>query len=315
MSSGLEQSAVHFIQTYGYVALFVLLALETAMILHFVPSEVIVTVAAATLATNMAQLILVILISTLGATTGSLMLYAFARYGGRRFLDRHPHFFGLNAKRRARLEAWFHRPAGESLVFFFRLLPFLRAAVSIPAGLVSLDARKFTLYSAAGSLVFNTALAYSAYAARMNPDVMAGIREAIAYATSRWPFFLALTFIGLFAVYMLYRRRAAYRQTPHLAVQHVLHISAISAVAAGVILVAFSLAAPHATYRAVTWIAVDAGQLAEQYHVSGLLFLFGIAFGAITLGLVVLTASPLLERGVDALFEYLRTRARKSGRG
>ena len=314
MPTGFEQSAVHFIHTYGYVALFVLLALETAMILHFVPSEIIVTVAAATLATNMAQLILVIVISTLGATTGSLMLYAFARYGGRRFLDRHPHFFGLNAKRRARLEAWFHHPAGESLVFFFRLLPFLRAAVSIPAGLVSMDARKFTLYSAAGSLVFNTALAYSAYAARMNPDVMAGIREAIAYATSRWPFFLALSVIGSFAVYMLYRRRAAYRRTPHLAVRHVLHTSAIGAVAAGVILVAFSLSAPQATYRAVTWIAVDAGQLAEQYHVSGLLFLFGIAFSAITLGLVVLTVSPLVERYADALLEYLRTRAGKSGR-
>ncbi|MDQ6618679.1 MAG: hypothetical protein M3Z31_03110 [Pseudomonadota bacterium] len=47
--TGFEQSVIHFIRAYGYVALFVLLALETAMILHFVPSEVIVPVAAATL--------------------------------------------------------------------------------------------------------------------------------------------------------------------------------------------------------------------------------------------------------------------------
>ncbi len=49
MPTGFEQSVIHFIRAYGYVALFVLLALETAMILHFVPSEVIVPVAAATL--------------------------------------------------------------------------------------------------------------------------------------------------------------------------------------------------------------------------------------------------------------------------
>ena len=73
MASGFEQAAIHFLHSYGYVALFVLLALETSMILHFVPSEVIVTVAAATLATNRAQLILVVAVSTLGATAGSAL--------------------------------------------------------------------------------------------------------------------------------------------------------------------------------------------------------------------------------------------------
>ena len=82
MAGGFEQAAVHFLHSYGYVALFVLLALETSMVLHFIPSEVIVTVAAATLATDTTQLVLVVAVSTLGATAGSLMLYAFARYGG-----------------------------------------------------------------------------------------------------------------------------------------------------------------------------------------------------------------------------------------
>ena len=313
MASGFEQAAVHFLHSYGYVALFVLLALETSMVLHFIPSEVIVTVAAATLATDTTQLVLVVTVSTLGATAaGSLMLYVRA-LRRRRFLDRHPHFFGLTAKRRARLESWFQRPAGESLVFFLRLVPFLRAAVSIPAGLAEMSVRKFTLYSAAGSLIFNAALAYSAYAARANPDVLAEIRVVIAYATSRWPFFLALAFIALVAAYLLYRRRYAYRQAPQLAVRHVLRASAIAALASGMILLGFSLFAPHGTYRAVTWIAVDAGQLAEQYGISGFLFLLGIAFAAITLGLVALTVSPFFEQLTKALFERLRARSGKDG--
>jgi membrane protein DedA with SNARE-associated domain len=314
MTTGFEQAAVHFLQSYGYLALFVLLALETAMILHFVPSELIVTVAAATLATNTTQLVLVVAVSTLGATAGSLMLYAFARYGGRRFLDRHPHFFGLDAERRGRLDSWFQRPAGESLVFFLRLLPFLRAAVSIPAGLAGMDLRKFTIYSAAGSLVFNAALAYSAFAARANPDIMAEIHVGIEYAASRWPFFVALTFIALAAGYLLYRRRSAYRHAPDLAVRHVLRTSGIAALVAGVILLGFSLLAPRATYRAVTWIAVDAGGVAEQYGVSPLLFLVAAALSAGTLGLIVLTFSPLLEALVRIAAEWLRVWKNRRGR-
>jgi membrane protein DedA with SNARE-associated domain len=313
MPSGFEQAAIHFLDAYGYVALFVLLALETAMILHFVPSEVVVTVAAAALAGNRMQLVLVIAVSTLGATTGSLMLYAFARYGGARFLDRHPRFFGLSAQRRTYLESWFRRPAGESLVFALRLLPFLRAAVSIPAGLARMDVGKFTLYSAAGSFVFNAVLAYSAYAVRTRPDVAAEVRAMIAYATSRWLFFLALALISVVAAYLLYRRRRAYRRAPHLAVRHLLRASAVAAFAAGLVLLGFSIASPDATYRALTWIAVDAGRVAEQYDVSALPFVLGAALAAITAGLVVLTASPFLERLTRRIFERVYARSRKGG--
>jgi membrane protein DedA with SNARE-associated domain len=305
LASGFEQAAVNFIHAYGYWALFVLLALETAMILHFVPSEVIVTVAAATLAADRTQLLLVIVVSTLGATAGSLMLYAFARYGGGRFLDRHPRFFGLNPTRRARLEIWFQRPSGESLVFFLRLLPFFRAAVSIPAGLARMDANRFTLYSAAGSAVFNAALAYSAYAARTNPDLMAELRDAFTYATSRWPFFLALGVIALVVVALLYRRRHEYRRAPQLAVRHVVRASAVAALAGGGLLLAVSMLAPETTYRAVTWIAVDAGHLAETYGVSQLLFLLGLGLGAATLGLIALTVAPYLEALAPTAFKRL----------
>lgn len=127
-------------------------------------------------------------------------------------------------------------PAGESLVFFFRMLPFLRAAVSIPAGLTEMGVGKFTLYSAAGSLVFNAVLAYSAYTVRANPGALAEIRRVIAYSTSRWPFFLVLAGGALVAAYLLYRRRQAYLRAPQLAVQQVLGTSAIAAMIAGLIL-------------------------------------------------------------------------------
>lgn len=96
-----------------------------------------------------------------------------------------------------------------------------------------MEAGKFTLYSAAGSLVFDAALAYSTYAVRANPDALAEIHRVIAYSTSRWPFFLVLAGVALVAAYLLYRRRHAYRSAPNLAVRHVLGTSAIAAMVAG----------------------------------------------------------------------------------
>jgi hypothetical protein len=212
------------------------------------------------------------------------------------------------------MDEWFQHPAGETLVFFLRLLPFLRAAVSIPAGLANMDARKFTLYSAAGSALFNAALAYSAYAARAKPDVLIEIRVVFAYAVSRWPFFLVLVVIALVAAFLLYRRRRVYRHAPEIAVRHVLRTSAIAAIAAGVILLGFSLLAPDATYRAVTWVAVDTGNVARQYGVSALLFLLAYAIGAITIGMIGLTISPALERLTRTVADCFRRRRKDVSR-
>ena len=66
--------------------------------------------------------------------------------------------------------------------------------------------------------------------------------------------------------------------------------------------------APQATYRAVTWAAVDARRLMQQYGISELLFLLGVALG-VTLGLLALSALPL-ERKTRALYDRLRPRIR-----
>lgn len=309
--AGVEGAALSFLREYGYVALFVLMALETAMLLHFVPSEAIVPFAAAFLATSPGSLVLVIVVSTLGATLGSVLLYGFARGGGRGFLERHARFFGLTVARRDRLDRLFQRPAGESTVFFFRLLPFLRAVISIPAGLARMRLRKFAAYSMAGALVFNSALAYSTYAARTNPSFLAQMQEVTAYSRTRWPFFALLVLILALLSVLAYRRREDYRREPHRAVRHVLHASGILAILVGIVLFAFSLVAPEATYRAVTWIAVDAGEAAQQVGLAPTLLLLGFAFGALSLGLALLTVRPALE----ALTRSLTTAGRDGSGG
>ena len=72
---------------------------------------------------------------------------------------------------------------------------------------------------------------------------------------------------------MGYARASAcmYRRAPKLMVRHVVRTSSIATVAGGVIVLGFALFAPRATYRAITWVAVDAQRLMQQYGVSELL--------------------------------------------
>jgi membrane protein DedA with SNARE-associated domain len=52
---------------------------------------------------------------------------------------------------------WFARH-GRSAVFFGRMVPIVRSFVSVPAGVVKMPLPQFLLYTAAGSLIWNSLL-------------------------------------------------------------------------------------------------------------------------------------------------------------
>lgn len=62
-----------------------------------------------------------------------------------------------------RAHEWFEQH-GEALVFFGRLIPLLRAFVSLPAGIARMNFGKFTLYTFLGILPWTIGLAWTGYA-------------------------------------------------------------------------------------------------------------------------------------------------------
>jgi len=160
--AGLLDAVMGFVKQYGYLAVFVYLCFETANLFPFVPSEVVVPVAASQLVHGPLSFALFVADTTLGATAGSLLAYVlFGRYG-ERLLERHGHVIRLSQRDLDRSQTIFTK-YGESSVFWGRLFPVLRGIVSIPAGVAGMDWRRFTLYSAAGAALFNTALTYLVY--------------------------------------------------------------------------------------------------------------------------------------------------------
>jgi len=206
---GIVDWSIQFLMHYGYWAVFILMALETGMILHGVPSELIMTVGAAPLMHSPSDLLLIIFVGTLGAAVGSLIPYWAALYGGRPFILRHPRLFHMNEAKLDRLEAVFRRPTGAFLVFFCRLLPFLRAFVSIPAGLARMNFGLFLFLSTIGALIFNFVLAYGFYLTLRVPDsAPARAYEGLhAYFVDHGPAVLIIGLVVLVLVALAWYRR------------------------------------------------------------------------------------------------------------
>lgn len=140
---------------YALVVLFGVFVLEGAMLMYFVPSELVVPGALVLLGEDRA--VAVIAVAVAGATVGQYALFVLAKRAGREYLlDRR--WFRIDDDRLARFEGWFER-WGPLVVPLSNSLLFTRGMLTVPAGLAAMSDRRFVALSAAGTLVFESALA------------------------------------------------------------------------------------------------------------------------------------------------------------
>ncbi|WP_086663285.1 DedA family protein [Lentzea kentuckyensis] len=137
-----------------------------------VPSEVILPLAGFTAGQGRISLIAAILWTTAGSVAGALVLYGLGAWLGlerlRRFAGKVPF---VSASDVDKADAWFDKH-GTKAVFVGRMVPVVRSLISIPAGVSGMPILKFTLYTAAGSLVWNTALILAGYALGENYELV-----------------------------------------------------------------------------------------------------------------------------------------------
>jgi membrane protein DedA with SNARE-associated domain len=159
------------IRDFGYLAIFVLMVLESACIP--IPSEVTMLFggALANAAFFEAQgidreplnFLLVGLVGAVANLVGSWLAYWAGFAGGRPLIERWGRYIFLRAHEIDRAEAWF-ADHGEAAVFVSRLLPVVRTFISLPAGVARMRFGTFTLYTFLGCLPWTFALAAVGYA-------------------------------------------------------------------------------------------------------------------------------------------------------
>ena len=162
------QSLIDFVLfNLNYWWVFVFLTIESSFIPF--PSEVVVPPAAFLSMTpdSPMNILLVVLVATLGADMGALINYYLAKWLGRpivyKFADsRIGHMCLIDRAKVEHAEAYF-REHGAASTFFGRLIPAVRQLISIPAGLAGMPLRSFLLYTTLGAGIWNSVLALLGY--------------------------------------------------------------------------------------------------------------------------------------------------------
>ena len=123
-----------------------------------IPSEAVLGLAGVLIRSGDMNVVPVVLFATLGSLLGAIFFYFLGMALGPRrshaFLDRLPL---VETEDVDRTFAWFEKH-GRSAVFFGRMVPIVRSFISVPAGVVRMPFAQFVLYSAAGSLIWNSVL-------------------------------------------------------------------------------------------------------------------------------------------------------------
>lgn len=150
--------AVNVISSLGYGGIFLLMALESALIP--IPSEIIMPFSGFLVWEEKFSFLAVVLWGTFGNLIGSIAAYILGYYGGRPLIEKYGKFILISSHELDFADRWFSKYGGIS-IFFSRMLPAVRTFISLPAGVARMNFWKFCLYTFLGSLPWSFALTYA----------------------------------------------------------------------------------------------------------------------------------------------------------
>ncbi len=168
ISESLVNATSHFVRDAGLPGIFALMAISSACIP--IPSEVVMLFAGFAVADpsqsashHHLTMTGVVLAGLLGTMVGSWVAYAVGRGGRLELFERHGAKFHMGPSQIDRADRFFAR-YGELTVLFGRMIPLVRAFVSLPAGVARMPFWRFTVLSLIGTLPWVLALALAGHA-------------------------------------------------------------------------------------------------------------------------------------------------------
>ncbi|MGD1056282.1 MAG: DedA family protein [Solirubrobacteraceae bacterium] len=207
ISETLVNETSHFVREAGLPGIFALMAISSACIP--IPSEVVMLFAGFAVADpgqsashHHLTMVGIVLAGLLGTMLGSWVTYAVGRGGRLELLERHGDKLHMGPTQIARGEEWFQRH-GEMAVLFGRVIPVVRAFVSLPAGVAKMPLGRFTVFSLIGAVPWVLGLALAGHALGGNWTSVRKGFEYVDYVV------VALIVVGI--VYAIVRRRRARR--------------------------------------------------------------------------------------------------------
>ena len=187
---------ISVIQTTGYVGIFFLMTLESALIP--IPSEITMPFSGFLVAQGKFNFLLVVLAGAVGNVVGSVLAYWLGFWGQeavvRKLIRRFGRYILVTEEEYDKAENWF-RKYGDPISFLSRLLPAVRTFISLPLGVAKVNLGRFILYTFTGSLLWSALLTYIGV-------VMGGNWITLEHYFRRFEIFIALLGVLIVAFYV-----------------------------------------------------------------------------------------------------------------
>jgi len=193
----LAQDLVDLIFDWGYIGIFILMAIESSFIPF--PSE-IVLIPAGYLAYKGDMNIFAILSSGVaGSLVGAFINYYLALLLGRKFLEKYGKYFFISNEALIKLDNYFKKH-GHISTFSARLIPGIRQLISIPAGLAKMNIIEFSIFTTLGASIWALILTLLGYFIGQNEELINSYLKQITIVT-------AIFVVILISIYYFYQKR------------------------------------------------------------------------------------------------------------
>lgn len=161
------------LKSFGYPLIALLMAIESSVVP--VPSELVIPPAAHWAYTRQVPLGIwgIVLAGTLGSWLGASLMYWASRLAGRPLIMRFGPYFMISHQKIEGAEQWATH-YGAMGIFISRLLPVIRHLIGIPAGVVRMSYKVFSLFTLAGSAVWCAVLCYVGIKMGQDEQLMKG---------------------------------------------------------------------------------------------------------------------------------------------
>ncbi len=200
----MEQVIIDLMEQFGYLGVFLLIALEN--IFPPIPSEVILTFGGFMTTYTSLNVPLVIVFATLGSLVGAIVLYFIGKILNKDRLIKIVNgkigkVLRLKVEDIEKADKWFDTK-GQITVFFCRFIPIVRSLISIPAGMSEMPMKRFLIYTIAGSAIWNTVLVVLGSIMGENWNSIVSFMDNYSHIAL---IILVILFIGA-VIYFYYRR-------------------------------------------------------------------------------------------------------------
>ncbi len=148
MIAEMAQWMVDTIFQFGYLGIFVLMAVESSFIPF--PSEIVLIPAGYLASKGEMHLAVIFLMALLGSLVGAFINYFGAMLIGRKVLETYGKYLFIKPTALDKMDRYFEKH-GHISTFTGRLIPGIRQLISIPAGIAKMDLKVFTFYTSLGA--------------------------------------------------------------------------------------------------------------------------------------------------------------------